>query len=227
VAKLITAKGGIVNENHMKKPVVIIGYSGHAHTAIDLLHESGFQVTAYCDNQPKEQNPFGLEYLGSEMDEAVLEKMKAYDYFIGIGNNNLLRRKVYDQVSKVLGEPVNAIHRSAAVSPSVVMTCGHFISANVSINALTRLGKTAVCNTGSVIEHGCVIGDHTFIAPGAVLNGDVTIGDNTFVGANSVIKQGVVVGKNVIIGAGTVIIRDVPDGVTIVGNPGRIIKTQV
>jgi acetyltransferase EpsM len=100
VAKLITAKGGIVNENHMKKPVVIIGYSGHAHTAIDLLHESGFQVTAYCDNQPKEQNPFGLEYLGSEMDEAVLEKMKAYDYFIGIGNNNLCAEKCMNRFLK-------------------------------------------------------------------------------------------------------------------------------
>ena len=209
----------------MKKPVVIIGYSGHAHTAIDLLHESGFQVTAYCDNQPKEQNPFGLEYLGSEMDPEVLEKMKHYHYFIGVGNNNLLRRKIYEQVSMLLGEPVNAIHRTAAVSPSVELSHGHFISANVSINALSRLGKTAVCNTGCVIEHGCVIGDHTFIAPGAVLNGDVTIGDNTFVGANSVIKQGVVVGKNVIIGAGTVIIRDVPDGVTVVGNPGRIIRS--
>ncbi|MBL0269413.1 MAG: hypothetical protein IPP99_12295 [Chitinophagaceae bacterium] len=83
---------------------MIIGYSGHAHTVIDLLHESGFQVTAYCDNQPKEQNPSGLEYLGSEMDEAVLgENEGLADYFIGIGNNNLLRRKGYDQVSKVLG----------------------------------------------------------------------------------------------------------------------------
>jgi sugar O-acyltransferase (sialic acid O-acetyltransferase NeuD family) len=167
-----------------------------------------------------------LLYLGSESDAEVIEKLKAYDYFIGIGNNNPLRRKVYEAVSPILGEPVNAIHPSAVISPSVKLSHGHFISANVSINALTELGKTAVCNTGSVIEHGCIIGDFTFIAPGAVLNGDVTIGENTFVGANSVIKQGVKVGKNVIIGAGTVIIKDVPDGVTIVGNPGRVISQK-
>lgn len=208
----------------MKLPVAIIGYSGHSHTAIDLLTASGHTVSAYCDNTEKAHNPFMLEYLGSEMDPAVLEKLKGYDYFIGIGNNNPLRRKVYEAVSPLLGEPVNAIHPSAVISPSVKLTCGHFISANVSINALTELGKTAVCNTGCVIEHGCIIGDFTFIAPGAVLNGDVIIGENTFVGANSVIKQGTKVGKNVIIGAGSVIIKDVPDGVTIVGNPGRIIK---
>lgn len=208
----------------MKLPVAIIGYSGHSHTAIDLLTAGGYNVTAYCDNQEKEHNPFMLEYLGSETDAAVLEKLKGFDYFIGIGNNNPLRRKVYEAVSPVLGEPVNAIHPSAVISPSVKLTCGHFISANVSVNALTELGKTAVCNTGCVIEHGCIIGDFTFIAPGAVLNGDVMVGENSFVGANSVIKQGVKVGRNVIIGAGSVILRDVPDGVTVVGNPGKIIR---
>ncbi len=208
----------------MKSPVAIIGYSGHAHTGIDILTAAGYQVTAYCDNSRKEHNPFALEYLGSEKDPAVLEKLKTYDYFIGIGNQIALRRKVYENVSPVLGEPVNAIHPSAVISPSVKLSYGHFISANVSVNALTRLGITVVCNTGSVIEHGCVIGDFVFIAPGAVLCGDVTIGDDTFVGANSVIKQGVTVGKNVIIGAGSVILEEVPDNVTIVGNPARIIR---
>ena len=208
----------------MKRPVAIIGYSGHAHTGVDLLTSAGYTVTAYCDNSAKEHNPFNLEYLGPEMEPAVLEQLKAYDYFIGVGNNNLLRRKIYEAVSPILGEPVNAIHASAVISPSVQLSVGHFISANVSINATTVLGKTAVCNTGCVIEHGCSIGDFTFIAPGAVLNGDVIVGENTFIGANSVVKQGTRIGKNVIVGAGSVIIRDVPDGVTVVGNPGRIIK---
>ncbi len=208
----------------MEKSVAIIGYSGHAHTGVDILTACGYVVSAYCDNEEKMQNPFNLTYLGSEMEPAVLEKLKGYDYFIGVGNNNLLRRKIYEAVSPILGEPVNAIHPSAVISPSVKLKFGHFISANVSINAVTELGMTAVCNTGSVIEHGCIIGDFTFIAPGAVLCGDVTIGENTFVGANSVIKQGVTIGKNVIIGAGTVIIKDIPDNAKVVGNPGRIIS---
>lgn len=208
----------------MSKPVAIVGYSGHSHTGIDILTACGYKVEAYCDNEEKENNPFGLKYLGSENDPKVQEKLKNYDYFIGIGNNNLLRRKIYEILFPFLGQPVNAIHPSAVISPSVKMKFGHFIAPNVSINALTELGMTAVCNTGSVIEHGCIIGDFTFIAPGAVLCGDVTIGENTFVGANSVIKQGVVVGKNVIIGAGSVILQHVPDNVTIVGNPARIIS---
>ena len=208
----------------MIQPVAIIGYSGHAHTGVDLLKASGYKVEAYCDNEEKEQNPFNLEYLGSEKDLTVQKKLKQYNYFIGVGNNNLLRRKIYETLFPMLGQPVNAIHPSSVISPSVKMKYGHFIAPNVSINALTELGMTAVCNTGSVIEHGCIVGDFTFIAPGAIVCGDVTIGENTFVGANSVIKQGVVVGKNVTIGAGAVILQDVPDNVMIVGNPGRIIS---
>jgi sugar O-acyltransferase (sialic acid O-acetyltransferase NeuD family) len=209
----------------MSKSVVIIGYSGHAHTGVDLLISSGYKVIAYCDNEEKKQNPFNLEYFGSENDLSVQKKLKQYDYFIGVGNNNLLRRKIYETIFPVLGQPVNAIHSSAVISPSVKLKFGHFIAPNVSINAVTELGMTAVCNTGSVIEHGCNVGDFTFIAPGAVLCGDVTIGENTFVGANSVIKQGVIIGKNVTIGAGSVIIRDIPDNVKVVGNPARIIST--
>ena len=208
----------------MKKTVAIIGYSGHAHTGVDILMACGYKVEAYCDNEAKETNPFNLLYLGSENDPAVQQKLKQYDYFIGVGNNNLLRRKIYETLFPLLGQPVNAIHPSAVISPSVKLNFGHFISANVSINALTELGMTAVCNTGCVIEHGCIVGDFTFIAPGAVLCGDVTIGENTFVGANSVIKQGVVVGKNVTIGAGSVILKDIPDNVTVIGNPARIIS---
>jgi sugar O-acyltransferase (sialic acid O-acetyltransferase NeuD family) len=208
----------------MAKAVAIVGYSGHAHTGADILLAGGYTVEAYCDNEAKEINPFNLIYLGSEKDPAVQEKLKRYDYFIGVGNNNLLRRKIYETLYPLLGQPVNAIHPSAVISPSVKLTFGHFISANVSINAMTELGMTAVCNTGSVIEHGCILGDFTFIAPGAVLCGDVRIGENTFVGANSVIKQGVIVGKNVTIGAGSVILQDIPDNARVVGNPGRILS---
>ena len=208
----------------MDKPVIIIGYSGHGHGAVDILMAAGYTVEAYCDNEEKKENPFNLLFMGSEHDALVREKLKEFNYFIGIGNQNLLRRKVYEKLSPLLGEPVNAIHPSAVISPSVKLSHGHFIAANVSINAFTVLGKTAVCNTGSVIEHGCIVGDFTFIAPGAVLCGDVEIGENSFVGANSVIKQGVKIGKNVIIGAGSVIIENIPDNRKVVGNPAREIK---
>src|SRR5580765_7920053 len=101
----------------MIKPLAIIGYSGHAHTGVDLLQASGYNVEAYCDNEEQ-------------------KKLKQYNYFIGVGNNNLLRRKIYETLFPMLGQPVNAIHPSSVISPSVKMKYGHFIAPNVSINAL-------------------------------------------------------------------------------------------
>ncbi len=205
----------------LKKPVAVIGYSGHSYVIIDILLNAGRMVTAYCDSEQKDRNPFHLQYLGRETE--VIRALQAYDFFVGVGHNGI-RRKIHTQMLEYLGNPINVIHPSAIVSASVEMNHGIMISANATINALVSIGRGAICNTSCSIDHECVIDEFAHIAPGAVLCGDVRIGAGTFVGAGSVIKQGVRVGSNVVIGAGTVVIRDVPDNTMVVGNPQRVLQ---
>jgi sugar O-acyltransferase (sialic acid O-acetyltransferase NeuD family) len=202
----------------LKKPVVIIGYSGHAYVIIDILLNAGRLVTGYCDQEEKANNPYHLEYLGKESEVAHL--LQDYDFFACVGHNGI-REKIHSQVSQFLGEPVNAIHPSAVISSSVKMGTGIMVAANATLNPLVQLGKGVICNTGSSIDHECVIGDFTHIAPNAVLCGNVTVGNGSFIGANSVIRQGVRIGNNVIVGAGSVVLKDIPDNATFVGNPAK------
>src|SRR6185436_2983962 len=99
--------------------------------------------------------------------------------------HNGIREKIINQLS-IIGNPINAIHPSAVISASVKMGEGIMIAANATLNPLVQLGKGVICNTSTSIDHECIIGDFSHIAPGAVLCGNVSIGNGTFIGANSV-----------------------------------------
>jgi sugar O-acyltransferase (sialic acid O-acetyltransferase NeuD family) len=202
----------------LKKPVAIIGYSGHAYVIIDIFLNAGRLVTAYCDAEEKHSNPYHLTYLGKESE--VISKLKNFDYFACVGHNGI-REKIHTQLSQFIGNPVNAIHPSAVISASVKMGDGVMIAANATLNPMVEIGRGVICNTSSSIDHECIIGDFTHIAPGVVLCGNVRVGKNTFIGANSVVRQGITIGDNVTIGAGTVVVKDIPDNATVIGNPAR------
>ena len=40
-----------------RKPVAIVGYSGHSFVVIDILISAGYSVTSYCDLEEKKINP--------------------------------------------------------------------------------------------------------------------------------------------------------------------------
>lgn len=201
--------------------MILIGYSGHAFVVCGILKRAGRKITGYCDVAEKTYNPFDLQYFGTENSETGLEAIKDDGYFIAVGDNQL-RKKIYDNLQKNNLTSANAIHPSAVIDPSAnIAQQAVMVAANVTINPLASVAAGAICNTGCIIEHECIVGEFAHIGPGAVLCGNVKIGDGTFVGANAVIRQGVTVGKNAMIGAGAVVVKDVPDGVTVVGVPAK------
>lgn len=201
--------------------MILIGYSGHAFVVYGILKAAGKKVIGYCDVTEKEDNPFDLTYFGTETSESAFEILKQNNFFIAVGDN-ITRNKIYDQLLEKNLTPVNAIHPSSVTDTSAtIVTHGVMIAAGVIINPLAAIGKGAICNTGCIIEHECVVGDFSHIGPGAVLCGNVKIGNGTFVGANAVIKQGIIIGKNAMIGAGAVVVKNVPDNVTVIGVPAK------
>lgn len=205
------------------KEIVLIGYSGHAYVVYDIFQSMAITVVGYCDREQKKNNPYKIKYLGQEDDKNILKTLNQYDYFVAIGDNEI-RKKVQRFLSKNLKFPVNAIHTSSVVSPSVEFGTGCMVSPNATINAYTTIMNGVICNTSSTVEHECKIGDFSHIAPGAVLGGNVEVGYLTLIGANAVVKPGVKVGNKVVIGAGSVIIKDVPNNSKVVGNPQRYIE---
>jgi len=201
--------------------MIVIGYSGHAYVACSILKAAGRNVTAYCDQEEKSNNPFGLQYLGTESSAAALQALQSHPFFIAIGNNGI-RKKVYGTLRDKGVLPLNAIHPSAVICPSAnIAANGVMIAAGALIQPLAYIGNGVICNTGSIIEHECRVGDFAHIGPGTVLCGNVTVGENSFIGAGAVVRQGIRIGSNCIIGAGAVVIKDVPEAATVFGVPAR------
>ncbi len=201
--------------------MILIGYSGHAYVVHAILESSGKKVYAYCDSNKKENNPFKLTYLGSEISEVGASALSNNNFFISIGNNNI-RQKIYENLEIRNLLPSNAIHNSAIICKSAfIHENGVMISAGVIINPLTKIGRGVICNTGCIIEHECTISDFSHVGPGAILCGNVTVGENSFIGAGTVVRQGITIGKNVIIGAGSVVVKDISDNSTVMGCPAK------
>ena len=81
----------------LKRPVAIVGYSGHAYVIIDILLSAGRLVTAYCDAEEKASNPYHLEYLGKESE--VIHRLKEYDYFACVGHNGIREKSITSSAS--------------------------------------------------------------------------------------------------------------------------------
>lgn len=204
--------------------MILIGYSGHSYVINGILRSLGLKVTGYCDNEEKKYNPFSLKYFQKETSETGIKALTSEDFFIAIGDNRI-RKNVYNNLAVRNLLPVNAIHATAVIDDSAQIAAhGVMVAANVTINALAKIGIGVICNTFAVIEHECIIGDFAHVGPGAVLCGNVSVGENSFIGAKSVVRENIKIGKNVMVGAGSVVVKDIPDNVKVMGNPARIIK---
>jgi len=86
-------------KSKLKKPVAVVGYSGHSYVIIDILLNAGRMVTAYCDSEEKDKNPYNLSYLGKENE--VLERLKIFDAITGLNSNDLNRKALHKKYGEM------------------------------------------------------------------------------------------------------------------------------
>jgi sugar O-acyltransferase (sialic acid O-acetyltransferase NeuD family) len=200
----------------------LIGYSGHSFVVFDNLNSNGFEVIGYCEQNEKKNNPWNLTYFGNEskaIDQGLFETNLPV---LAIGDN-LIREKLVKKFQQNSIRVFTAIHKKAYLSVQTIVGEGTVIMANATVNPFATIGIGVICNTASLIEHECKIGNFTHICPGAVLAGNVTVGQRSFIGANSVVRQGINIGDDVIVGAGSVVTKDIPSRTIVWGNPAKII----
>ena len=178
----------------MKTGLILIGMGGHSFVVTEAARQCKTVIVGYMDQQEKTLNPFGLDYLGSEQNNLLLEQLRSNTFHLSIGDNNL-RKKIALHLNSHEVSFSTICHPSSVIANNSEIGFGSFCSANAVIQPLAKIGHHCIINTSAIIEHECVIGDFSHIAPGAVLCGNVQIGEGTLVGARTVIRPGIHIGN--------------------------------
>jgi sugar O-acyltransferase (sialic acid O-acetyltransferase NeuD family) len=207
-----------------ERKVVIFGAGGHGKVVLDILLESGVNVTGFID---EDKNKSGKKVCGVSVigDWSVLRCDIKPGIAVGIGDN-LVREKIFRKAKGLGLIVISALHPKAVISKDVKIGEGVVIMAGAVVNPGTVLEDGVVVNTGASVDHDCCLGRFSQVLPGANIAGTVNIGEFSSVGMGAVVIHNINVGKNSIIGAGAVVIRDIPDNVTAFGVPAKIIENK-
>ncbi|MEO8380617.1 MAG: acetyltransferase [Acidobacteriota bacterium] len=196
--------------------IIIIGAGGHGAVVADIVGDA----IGFVDDSPQR---IGTEVLGLPVfgTLAMLREFSHEAIVVAIGDN-ALRRAITDRVLAGGERLVSAIHPFTHVASSAAIGEGTVIAPGAVVMPRVVVGRGAIVNTKSSIDHDCAIGDFVHIAPGATLGGNVRVGDETLIGTGASVVAGVTIGRRCVIGAGAVVVRDLPDDVVAVGVPARI-----
>ena len=199
------------------KKAAIFGAGGHAMVIKDILSDLGFKKIFFyedCSKNSKKDSPL-IKIAGDLLD--LINESNKYNFItVAIGDNKIRSEKISKLIdAKIILKPL--ISSKAILSKSSKVGNFSMIMNSVNINSNTEVGEGCIINTGSIIEHDCLLMNNVHISPGAVICGNVKIGNNVWVGANSVVKENITIGHNSVIGAGSVVIRDVSSKTKVMG----------
>lgn len=153
------------------------------------------------------------------------EFLNTHQFALGTGHQ-FLKRQLASKVMESGGTLETVIHPSAIIASFAEIGPGSFVAAGAVIATNARLGRFCLINTGSSVDHDCVLDDGVQMSPGTRLAGQVHCGEDVFFGTNATVIPRLRIGARSIVGAGAVVIRDVPPAVVVAGNPARIIKNN-
>nr|WP_306469588.1 acetyltransferase [Oscillatoria laete-virens] len=198
-----------------------MGCGGHALVCEDLLTACGLRVHGHLS---PEGAPSRLKCPRIGSDD-MLGRLPPDQYILvnGIGSTDIpsLRRDVYLRAKSTGFSFLTLRHPAAIISGDAVIREGVQMMAGSIVQAGASLGENTIVNTGTIVEHDCLVGSHCHLAPRVTLCGEVRLGDMTHVGPGTVVLQGRSIDSESLIGAMTLVRKDLPAQSRVAGNPAK------
>lgn len=128
---------------------------------------------------------------------------------IGAMPYQTLREKIYTRFSELGYTFATVIADSAIVSDYATLGEGAQVMNNAVINIGSDIGENTIVNTSVSVDHDCLIGAHSHLAPGTTLSGQVKVESNVHIATGVNIINNITIGAESIIGVGANITKSV------------------
>lgn len=207
--------------------IVVIGGGGHAKVVISILRKlESHRILGYTDRKDNDRI-LDVPYLGSDSDlEELAVRSKALNAVLAVGQVGLGRAR-----SELWARfQAFALQFPFIVSPDAIVNeevsggeCGVVMDGAV-INSGTKIGRGAIVNTNSTVEHDVILADWVHVAPGATVCGGATIGSFSMIGAGATVIEGIRIATGCVVGAGATVVTDLMEPGVYVGSPAHRIK---
>jgi sugar O-acyltransferase (sialic acid O-acetyltransferase NeuD family) len=204
--------------------IVIVGGKAGAKIAAEIFSLQGIKNILFAETYWEEKK--GTQLTDDYKQVPQIIKDNDYAYFIATGDNNL-RSEIYQFIFEHTGkQPINCIHPSAVISPSATLGFGNLICPLAVLHTESSIGNCAIINTGSIVEHDCVVKNFAQISPNVTLCGGVQVREYSFIGAGAVVIPNKLIGNKTTVAAGSVVIDYIPNNVLAAGVPAKIKKNN-
>lgn len=207
-----------------KRPLVVVGSSGHGRVVADAAAQAGFDVVGFLDDFATPGTPSGnWSILGDcQLLPSLQAATPALTVAIAIGHNHD-RRMVADRVRALCPDIpwASVVHPSAIIASDADIGPGCFVAAGAVIQTAALLQPLCLVNTRAVVEHDAKLGVAASLGPGAIMGGWARIGDETALQLGVLLRDKRSVGNFTVVGMGSVVTADLPDSCVAWGNPAR------
>jgi len=202
------------------KKYVVIGTGGHADSIVDLLTTSGHKIDFFIGFDKSLKTHKNLPVIN-------INEVKDLDYnlILGIGDykiRNEILSKLPIEEKNLQFPPI--VHAKSFISNEAIIDDGTIIFANTYIGPNVKIGKFCLINTGTIIEHGCTIGDLNVFGPQVTLAGSTITGSKCYFGMGALVSDNISIGSESIIAANSFVNVSIPSNSFVTGTPARVRK---
>lgn len=207
-----------------KEKIIIIGSSNQAKLVIDILNEIDSYEIIGLTSEDHEKGYLVEDFKVLGKDD-ILNNYNVKDVKLAMGvggqRNNLVRKTIYNRLTKLGYSFINVIHPFSSISKTCTLGTGIVIYAGTVINTNAVIGNNCILALNSSIGHDTIIEDHVLISAGTNIGADAKVGESTLIAMGAKVVSGVTIGKNVLMAAGSIAISTIEDNLIVYGIPAK------